>query len=546
MGPQGKYRIMAFKDWVPDPLRFILFVCFALVFQFCYPVYLSLMGDVVGSEQLQREDLLYVFQASMMGMTVAFPLLFRFKFRFMSKQVMLASTIIVLITLLISVHTQSLFVLILAGFVMGFFKMIGTFECLSNVQLIITPTRDFGVFFSVVYTIVLATVQLSGFTAVYMSEIADWRMMYYLMAIILSVQILLCLILLRPFRFMKPLPFYGIDWLGILNWTALFALLSYVFIFGQTQDWFHSEKIILATILSGIAGSILLVRTVKKKRAFILPVAFGFRNVTISVLIILLLQIFLNTSGSILTPFTSAIIKLDDLHTVDLNRYVLAGILVGGAFCYYWFSKVNGPFNFIFALGFGSVTLYHGLLYWSFSTMATEEVLYWPYFFRGLGNILIYVGVAKYMMRNVGFELFPQALFVVAIARNAIGGIMLSSFIGEWSHHLVLDYVSKTASKMDAVSISGGMFQQVQTGILRGGASTLEAAQGASGMLYGKVYLQSLMLAGKEIFGMVTLFGILLTIGILCYHFSKPFVLKIPSWKLIALKSKSKGIMPSN
>jgi len=542
MHPQSKYRIMAFKVWVPDSLRFILLLLFALAFQFSSPTYLSLMGDVVGSEQLYKEDLLFAFQASMLGMTMAFPLLFRFKFRFTSQQTLIGSTLIVLISLLICLHTKSMSVLIIAGFVMGFFKMIGTFECLSSIQLIITPSRDFGVFFSVVYTIVLVCVQLSGFVAVYLSEIADWKLMYYLMAIVLSVQILFGLMLMRPFRFMKPLPLFGIDWLGILNWTVLFAVLTYIFIFGQTLDWFHSKKIILASLLAGIFLLLVLIRTRNKKRAFILPKVFGFRNISISIVLILFLQIFLNTSGSILTPITSAIVKLDDLHSVSLNLYILGGVLVGGIFCYYWFLKINGSFNILFALGFASVTIYHGLLYFSFSALANESIFYFPYFFRGLGNVLIYVGVAKYMMKNVSFELFPQALFIVAIARNVLGGILFSAFIGHWSHDLVLDYISKSASKMDAVSASATV-NQIQSVAIKAGASTLEAAQAASGMLSGKVYLQSLLLAGKEIFGMVTMFGILLTFGILLYHFSKPFVLKIPRWNSIFAKMKNKGMI---
>jgi DHA2 family multidrug resistance protein len=152
------------------------------------------------------------------------------------------------------------------------------------------------------------------------------------------------------------------------------------------------------------------------------------------------------------------------------------------------------------------------------------------------------VGVAKYMMKNVSFELFPQALFIVAIARNVLGGILFSAFIGHWSHDLVLDYISKSASKMDAVS-TGAAVNQIQSVAIKAGASTIEAAQAASGMLYGKVYLQSLLLAGKEIFGMVTLFGILLTFGILLYHFSKPFELKIPRWNSIIAKMKNKGMI---
>lgn len=53
----------------------------------------------------------------------------------------------------------------------------GNFEALSNVQLSITPTRDFAVFFPVVYLIVLGSIQLSGLLTVYLGYWADWRYM---------------------------------------------------------------------------------------------------------------------------------------------------------------------------------------------------------------------------------------------------------------------------------------------------------------------------------------------------------------------------------
>lgn len=48
------------------------------------------------------------------------------------------------------------------------------------------------------------------------------------------------------------------------------------------------------------------------------------------------------------------------------------------------------------------------------------------------------------------YGLLPQALFVVGLARNAIGSAITGSAIGDAAHHKVADYLNKLASKTDA------------------------------------------------------------------------------------------------
>ena len=504
-------RIAALKPWVPNNAGLLLYLLFVFTFQFSNGVYMSLLGEIIGANQFYREDLSYAFQASMVGMCVVFPLLFRFKFRYLSQEILLVTSGVTLVLILVSVYTTSIPVLVVAGFFIGAFKMVGTFESFSSIQLIITPSRDFGIFFSVVYTVVLLSVQLSGLMAVYLTDHYNWQLMYYIMSGMLGLQILLVLVFLRPIRVIRKLPLVGIDWKGLVLWSMLLMTIAFVAAYGQLEDWLASEKIIYAAVLIGLLAPLVYLRTVSTRRAYILPVCFKFRNVNISVVLILLLQIFLNTSNSILSPFTAAIMKLDRVNTINLNWWVAAGILLAAVFSLVWFTKINGPFRWLFALGFTCLTLYHGLLFFCFSSAAGKEILGLPYMLRGFGNLVIYVGVAKYMMKDVSFPLFPQALFIVGLARNAIGGTMAGAAIGDLEHHKVMDYLQKLAAKTDAVT----------TGHMPAGA------------LYGKFYLQSLLLAGRDIFGLVTVMGMVIVVGIIFYHFQQPFVRRMPGWNYV-------------
>ncbi len=204
---------MFFKERMPERLKFVLCIAFAVVFQFTGGIYLALVSHVSGGLSLMHEDIMMAGYASFVGMTMVFPVLFRLKFRFTTR------------TALLVICPG----LVLICFVAGVFRMWGTFECLSNVQLSITPTRNFAVFFPVVYLIVLGSIQMSGMLAVYISYWANWHYMHLFMSLVLLTVWLCVLLFTRHFRFMKPLPLYGIDWLGGVLWCIF--LLSSIFVF---------------------------------------------------------------------------------------------------------------------------------------------------------------------------------------------------------------------------------------------------------------------------------------------------------------------------
>ena len=110
-------------------------------------------------------------------------------------------------------------------------------------QLSITPTRNFAVFFPVVYLIVLGSIQLSGLVTVYLGYWADWRYMHGLIVGLLLVVWLCAALFTRHFRFMKALPLYGIDWLGGVLWAIFRLALVFVFKYGKFYDWLYSPYI---------------------------------------------------------------------------------------------------------------------------------------------------------------------------------------------------------------------------------------------------------------------------------------------------------------
>lgn len=107
-GPQFPTRVMMFRDFVPDKLRVFLCLFFAVVFQFSGGIYLSSVSHMVGSLALMQEDIMMAGYASFVGMTVVFPILFRLKFRFTTRSILLVICPALILCNVVTMHTDNL------------------------------------------------------------------------------------------------------------------------------------------------------------------------------------------------------------------------------------------------------------------------------------------------------------------------------------------------------------------------------------------------------------------------------------------------------
>lgn len=527
-----QHAIVAFKDAVPRHLRIILFVCFAFIFQFSNTAYLTLTGTIMGINQMLKEDLNFLYQMSMVGICFVYPLLFRFKLRFTSQQLIIGCSIVVIVMMYITTLTDAMPILAVASFMLGTAKMLGTFETLVSIQLIITPSKDYGVFFSVALGIVLLSGQLSGIWAIGLNYDYDWKAIYKIMIALHAVMILLVQLIMRHTRVAKKLPLFGIDWLGYFLWTCLFSSLTYLFTYGQVLDWFQSEKIRYSLWASILFLVLTISRMITARRPYVKVEVFTIKSVNIAIFLILLLQPFLSASGSVLGPFTTGVLGMDDLSSGNLNWWIVFGIILGALFSYYWFLRINGPFKMFFMIAFTALTVYYLLFFFTLGNYADTEVLALPYLLRGFGNMLVFAGVGKYVTKNVGLHIFTQVLCYLAMARNALGSLIPSSIIGYVEYWRTLDYQNKLATKVDQFNqLASDLHRSSYTKMLGMGHTSADAAKIAGKALYAKLNQQAALLAGREIFGLMTLLGILVVVLLIGIHFGKPFISRIPPWR---------------
>ena len=167
--------------------------------------------------------------ANLAGMAIYFPILFRMKFRFTNKTLLSSAALGVIACNLLAPHITFLPLLWAVCFVEGMCKIQGTFECMSNIQLWITPKRDFTVFFPVLHIIILGSMQVSDLLTVHIAHHLHWSLMHTLITGLMIVDLLIITICTRHFRIVKKFRLFGMDWTGALLWALLLLEVACIF-----------------------------------------------------------------------------------------------------------------------------------------------------------------------------------------------------------------------------------------------------------------------------------------------------------------------------
>lgn len=214
------------RSFVPRRLQPWLYVFMAVTFQLSGGLYMGTLSHMMGETTLMREDLQMCLYANLAGMAIYFPLLFRMKFRFTNKTLLAAAALTVLACNALVTCTTFLPLLWALCFIEGIGKIQGTFECMSTIQLWMTPRRDFTVFFPL-HIIILGSMQVSDLLSAWLAYYFHWTGMQWFMCGVMLIDLFVLTCCTRHFRIVKKFPLLGIDWLGGLLWALLLLEIAY-------------------------------------------------------------------------------------------------------------------------------------------------------------------------------------------------------------------------------------------------------------------------------------------------------------------------------
>ncbi|MCM1032471.1 MAG: hypothetical protein NC405_01810 [Odoribacter sp.] len=510
-GPRGPFDIPDVPDYVPRRLKPWLFIFFVLIVQFSGGVYLAAASDMVGTTGLMHQDILMAGYASLVGMAINFAVMFRLKFRFSNRVGLLICGAVLITANFVCAHTTSVPLLIVTCFLAGWFRMWATFVCNSTIQLWLTPVRDMSIFFCYVYLVVDGVIQLSGIFTVYTTFFSQWEYMHWIMTGLLAFMMVLVIIFVKPVKGPMQIPLLGIDWLGALLWSIFMLCFTFICIYGNFYDWWDASEIRVATGIGMACVVVNLWRATFLHHPYISFTALTNYNVIRATFIYLVFFTLLGTEHVFEHSYAATVLGFDETNLIDLNIYVLAGILTGVLFTYLTFALRRWRYRTMTAIGFALAAGYLAYFYFLIDYEVEKEALFAPLFLRGAASVIIsIVFLTSILQGGMHFFVFPQALTINGFTGAVMGASLGPAIIGEALSHTM----ARNASLL------GAAFTDTST------IMPLDQA-------YGMVQVHALIVSMKEIYGWLLIAAIVsLLVIVIGYGPVRPGVI-FPKWRTI-------------
>ena len=443
-----------FREFVPQKLQPWIYLCVAFTFQLSGGVYLGSLSHMMGSTTLMHEDLQMCMYCTLAGMAIYFPLLFRMKFRFTNKTLLTSAALGVLVCNLLAPHITFLPLLWAVCFVEGMCKIQGTFECMSNIQLWLTPKRDFTVFFPVLHIVILCSMQFSDLLTVQLAHHYSWQYMHLLISALMILDLLLLRIGIRHFRFMRKLPLFGIDWLGALLWSALLLQVTFLCCYGDYYDWWNSP--VVRTLSTSIPVTLVfcLWRMMTIRHPFLEPKMWTYKGLLPLFLLITLVEAFLATQHVLEEVFYEEVMHYPETVSALLDWPTIIGVLLGCIFSYWWMHIKRLNYLRLIIVGFGGLICYLVGYYLTIDSNIHLSQLYLPVACRGFAYAVLSITFMVTLEEIMTFQHFFQSLSVFNMLHMVVGGVLGAAAYTQGLSHYVADNLARYGSHLDSVSLS--------------------------------------------------------------------------------------------
>ena len=411
-----------FNKFVPRWLRPWMFILTAFCFQLSGTMYGGVMSHFMGEHCLMREDAMMITLCGVVGSNMPFPFLFRLKFRFTNQQLLMNAAIVIAVCNILYTFISCVPLLCIISFIAGYFKICGTFECMSSVQLWMTHKRDFTLFFPMLYSFVVGNMSLVPWMSLHLAySYQQWQMMNWLMAGIMALVALFYLTCTHPFRIMqKPIPFLGIDYLGMLLWAAVLLEIIFLFNYGEFYNWWDGQIFRKVCILLGVTLYLAVGRMRHVRHPYISPAAWGYRRLVPLLLLFAAMELVNSTPKVLQNAYLGSILHYGPMQTDVIYLIEVLGTLAGCSFIVYWQKVLHLRYTRLLTIGAIALLTYELMLYFMITPGLDLASLYVPIWVRTFGIAIFFTVLTIYLHDLMHFEHFFMSLTIVGMIRTGV------------------------------------------------------------------------------------------------------------------------------
>lgn len=453
---QEQFKFMTFKEWMPDKACLFVYILFLIAFQFSNGMYFTAMSQMQGEHSITMNDVKMMSHAVLIGLTLYFPIAFRLKFRFTNRTSLIIAATGLIICNIIVPHIDRPVILVLLGFVAGFFRLYGTFECFSNILPKITPTYNYAVFLSFVFFVVLGVIHIFDAVSIHIIYHYDWQYLHRAAIGLLLIVIIMAITLMRPFRPVPRMPLFGIDWPGMVLWAVFILSLIFVVQYGHQLDWLNSRQIRIAIGGALISLGFNIARMTYTRHPFLEFAAFRVRNLGNLLFAFLCLSILLASKNTLQNAYTGGVLHLDTINQGTLKWFEFFGSLSGAAFSWFALIHLKWSHKSLTFIGFVMILIYVAAMYFLVTPYTNIEKLYLPLICCSIGHLLVFISLTVYVQATAPFKNYFQVLCILGFIRTGIG-----SPIGDAIYqHGITGLMNKHLSYIGFI-INGSLFNSI-------------------------------------------------------------------------------------
>jgi hypothetical protein len=490
-------------------MRVWLILIFGFLYQYAGSINLSSMNQMVSEISFLNEDVQMAGYCLIAGITVCFPVMYRLKFAMYSRQLFFVSGIGLIFCTAISMAVTVPWIVWSVSFVAGFFKMLGMFGCTSNFRLCVTPSRNYFVFFPVVYFMVVGGTYLSGLTTAYLTYYGNWRLMNLFVIALLMIHVALVYFLMKPDH--RPGPYLspkGLDIVGFIFWCSFIISGMWIFCYGEHYEWWRGKTIWIASGICLISFTLAWCRSRFHEKPYLDLKIFTYGAIWKIIIWLFAAGILQAAPRLLQSIYLSAVLRYDSLNVISLNYPILYGVIIGSLLAFY--SKVKWGWNtkLYLVFSFGMLLVYIASMYFLIDGNTNKEAFYIPLVAVGISEVMIGSISNVYLSQSVPFSYFFFGLSAIGYSRCGIGNAAAAAIVQRLYNWASVKNSIDAAKNIDGTTPPFDMPTWSET--------------------IAEVSRQSVMITLKECYGILTIFGIIFILLIIMSNYKTTVTRLIP------------------
>lgn len=508
----AQQKRLPFRKWVPRWLGIVAAFTVMIPILLINGSYTGSSIDISGALGVLSEDINMAYYAASAGMAVAYPLLPKIRPIVTTKTILLTDLILQVVFSLICARTIHIEIITICSFFIGFLKAFAMIETILILKPFFSPKDVRSEFYGYFYPIVFSIGQLSMVITAQLAYNYQWQYMYYFIIILLLIAIIFVLTCFRYGRRPIAIPFRDIDWQSVILISTIMLIILYVTTYGKTNNWFVSDKILIATLMLPFLLWIFIHRQQQNENPYLRLEVLSSPKAIIGYLFMSLVMFF-SASSSILSSYTTSVLRIDSIHSNNLNLWMIPGYIVGAALSFWWLRLQIFRFRVLIFWGMSFFVAYLAILYFGLTPTGTYEFLRLPMLLRGAGMMTLFIAFGVYAVEDLKPQLMIYNAFFLIGVRSAIAPAVSASFFSNMIYRMQQQNLTILSENIEWQNpLAATRYTQSLNSALAQGNSLQDAHQLATNTLYSAVQVQSLILSLKILLGYVLLFAILVMI----------------------------------